>query len=387
MYPTNGSRALMSSGQYDELAKEDMLYNVNTMQGRPPSHYTGANGTSPYANRSMVRAGVHGGLGGGARRVPLSAGRPNNTLRFDTSLWFDANDRSQHSMRSGTITVPYTGEVLETYHRRLIPGTTHRHKDDPSRTRGRAGRGLRLQRRAENRRDPKRSTKKTPAQIGSGRIVPAEVSADSRTMLNMTRRSMHRSIVTSRDHEGPARQSDRAGTYTNAIDYRKKVDVGKRFIDPKLLITKLGGTRATRKQIPAPGESSSMDRRALAESAYRTAKRTSGAQKPALKVQRRIGAAPDTAFARYGGTAIASTGTSSRAVVPTRTSGSKPPRAPVVGGIRRAGVSTSGAPRSHPGAPPARIKAAGKGSLRQTGRSAQPALGTARGGVGRSAAG
>lgn len=379
MYPRNGAQALE--------VDNDLFYNVNAMQGPPPSHYVGKNGVSPYAERSVVRAGVHGGLGGGARRVPLSAGRPNSRIRFDTSIWFNASVRSKHSVPSGTMKVPYTGEVLQMYHRPLIPGTTHRHKDEPSRTRGRAGRGLQLQRRAHNRRDPKRSAKKMPAQVRSGRVVPFEISQDSRRMLHAATRSMHKSIVTNRDHEGPLRQSDRAGAYKNAIDYRKKVNVGKRFVDPKVLIPKMGGTISTRKQIPAPGGSSSFDKRALVESAQRTSRRTSGAREPAMSVQKRIGPAPDAPHARFGGSAVSSTGYSSRAVVPLRTSGARPPRAPVVGGGRRAAVVTSGAHRSYAGAPPAKMKAAGKGSLRQTGRSAAPPLVAARGGIGTSAAG
>lgn len=225
----------------------DQFGNANALQGPAPSHFD-PNFGSAYSDRTQIRAGKHGGLAGGARRVPLNSAHSMNRLMFDPSSWFDADRGSLTTQKTGSIKVPYTGEVIETYENRLLPGTTDRYSHS-ERTLGRAGSHLRMQRRVIQRRDAKVSTYRPSPMRGSGRITESETMPADRNMARKATRYLKTSISASGDHEtpGPAKISDRSGAALGGYDYRRPFDPNApRVYDPKLFISKRGGTDISR---------------------------------------------------------------------------------------------------------------------------------------------
>lgn len=221
----------------------DQYGNANALQGPAPSQFDPSFG-SAYSNRTQIRAGRHGGLPGGARRVGLSSAHQKNRLMFDPNAWFDADRGSLTTRKTGTVKVPYTGEIIETYENRLLPGTTDRYSHN-SRTLGRAGSHLRMQRRVIQRRDAKVSTYRPAAMRDSGRITTEEAPLADREMTRKATRYLKTSISSTGNHEfpGPGKMSDRSGPSAGGYDYRLPFDPkASRVYDPKLFIAKKGGT-------------------------------------------------------------------------------------------------------------------------------------------------
>ena len=250
----------------------DQYGNANALQGPAPSQFDPSFG-SAYSNRTQIRAGRHGGLPGGARRVGLSSAHQKNRLMFDPNAWFDADRGALTTRKTGSVKVPYTGEVIETYENRLLPGTTDRYSHN-SRTLGRAGSHLRMQRRVIQRRDAKVSTYRPAAMRGAGRITTEEAPSADREMARKATRYLKTSISSTGDHEfrGPGKISDRSGPSVGGYDYRLPFDSNaSRVYDPKLFVTKKGATVDSRAPRTVLEPKSGFDQRPCLEEVHRDA--------------------------------------------------------------------------------------------------------------------